>query len=134
MHEVVSFLEFVNREMKDNVYNLTKDGKCTGCGACCSNLLPLSQKEIREIRRYIKKHHVTECLHAIPQNVVLDMTCPFLDESKSCDKCKIYDVRPMICRKFICDSEQRAKLTRSEVWQTRRVVDVRAEFFGKENG
>ena len=34
--------------------NLTKKGKCTGCGECCSNILPLSDAEIKRIKDYIK--------------------------------------------------------------------------------
>ncbi len=129
--EVISFLELVQREMQDNIYNFTKDGKCSGCGACCSNLLPMSDKEIRTIRKYIKKNNIKECKHIIPvAELAFDMTCPFLDTDKDCDKCRIYEVRPMICRKFICDNAQRAKLTRQEAHQTRRCVDVRETFFG----
>jgi Fe-S-cluster containining protein len=58
------------------------------------------------------------------------MTCPFLDTDKSREKCRIYPVRPEICRKFICDNEQRTKENRELIKQTRRVIDVREEFFG----
>ena len=63
MPEVISFLQAVQRDMEDNIYNFTKDGKCSGCGNCCSNLLPMSQKEVDAIRRYIKKHGIKECRH-----------------------------------------------------------------------
>lgn len=46
MPDVISFLESVQRGMDDNIFNFTKDGKCSGCGGCCSNLLPMSPKEI----------------------------------------------------------------------------------------
>jgi hypothetical protein len=49
--EVLSFLDAVQRDMADNIYNFCKDGKCSQCGNCCSNLLPMSQKEIDVIRR-----------------------------------------------------------------------------------
>lgn len=56
--EILSFLDAVQRDMADNIYNFCKDGKCSQCGNCCSNLLPMSQKEIDVIRRYIRKKHI----------------------------------------------------------------------------
>lgn len=129
MPDVISLLEAVQRDMDDNIYNFTKGGKCSGCGGCCSNLLPMSQKEIDVIRRYIRKKHIKECRHIAPATVAYDMTCPFLDTGKSCEKCRIYPVRPEICKQFICDNEQRAKNNRKLIGQTRNVVDVRSEFY-----
>ena len=127
--EVISVLESVKKGMDDNIYNFTKDGKCSGCGGCCSNLLPMSQKEVDVIHRYIKKHHVKECKHLLPvAKQAFDMTCPFRDNDKKI--CTIYEVRPEICEQFICDSEQRAKRNRKLLGQTRNVVDVRSEFYG----
>ena len=129
--EVISVLESVKKGMDDNIYNFTVNGKCSQCGACCSDLLPMSEKEIREIRRFIKKNGITECKHLLPTaNQCMDMTCPFLDTDKKSEKCRIYPVRPAICRQFICDSEKRAKHNRELLKQTRRIVDVRREFFG----
>lgn len=83
MVECISTLEKVRRDMDDNIYNFTKDGECTGCGSCCSNLLPMNGKEIKEIRRYIRKHDIKECRRMFPAvKQPLDMTCPFLDISK----------------------------------------------------
>ena len=129
MPDVISLLEAVQRDMDDNIYNFCKDGKCSQCGNCCSNLLPMSQKEIDVIRRYIRKKHIKECLHIAPATVAYDMTCPFLDTGKSCEKCRIYPVRPEICKQFICDNEQRAKHNRALLGQTRQIVDVRSEFY-----
>lgn len=128
--EVISVLESVKKGMDDNIYNFTVNGKCSQCGACCSDLLPMSEKEIIEIRRFIKKNGITECKHLLPTaNPCMDMTCPFLDTDKKSEKCRIYPVRPAICRQFICDSEKRAKHNRELLKQTRRIVDVRREFF-----
>lgn len=128
--EVISVLESVKKGMDDNIYNFTVNGKCSQCGACCSDLLPMSEKEIREIHRFINKNGITECKHLLPTaNPCMDMTCPFLDTDKKSEKCIIYPVRPAICRQFICDSEKRAKHNRELLKQTRRIVDVRREFF-----
>lgn len=130
--EVISFLESVQKGMEDNIFNYTKNGKCSQCGNCCSNILPMSDKEIRTIHKYIEKNAITERKHLLPTtNPCLDMTCPFLDTDKKCEKCAIYPVRPAICRQFICDSEKRAKHNRELLRQTRRIVDVRSEFFNE---
>lgn len=59
------------------------------------------------------------------------MVCPFLDTGKSCEKCRIYLVRPEICKQFIIANEYQAKRNRKLYGQTRNIVDVRNEFFGK---
>lgn len=126
--EVLSFLQSVQRDMEDNVFNFTKDGECSSCGNCCSNMLPLSRKEIDAIRRYIRKHNIRESKHILPvAKQPYDMVCPFRDNGNKI--CTIYPVRPEICRQFICDSEKRAKHNRELLKQTRRIVDVRREFF-----
>lgn len=128
--EVISFLESVQKGMEDNIFNFTINGKCSQCGKCCSNILPMSDKEIRAIHKYIDKNGITERKHLLPTaNPCLDMTCPFLDTDKKCEKCAIYPVRPAICRQFICDSEKRVKHNRELLRQTRKIVDVRSEFF-----
>ena len=113
-----------------------KDGKCSGCGECCSNYLPISSKEIKEIHRYVKKHKIKECKHALSPLVnqeILDFVCPFLDMSKPADKCTIYQVRPFICRSYTCQKfkdgnmDDRAKMLRQKMIP----VDMREEFFGE---
>lgn len=124
--------EKAKKAMEDNIYNFCKDGKCSQCGNCCSNLLPMSRKEVDAIHRYIRKNHIKECKHLLPTaNRPYDMTCPFLDTDKSCEKCRIYPVRPEICKQFICDNEQRAKHNRALLGQTRQIVDVRSEFYDR---
>ena len=49
--EVMSVLEAVQKGMKDNIYNFCKDGRCSQCGNCCSNFLPMSRKEVAAIQR-----------------------------------------------------------------------------------
>lgn len=93
---MIGTLEEVMKDMKCGVFDFTKDGKCSGCGQCCSNYLPISSKEIKEIKRYVKKHHITEQKHNYPSVVAFDLTCPFLDDSKEKEKCLIYPVRPEI--------------------------------------
>ena len=81
------------------ITDFTIDGKCSGCGECCSNMLPMSADEVRQIKTYIKKHNIKEQRHNFLQGI--DMTCPFRDELNR--KCLVYEVRPAICREFVCN-------------------------------
>ena len=118
------------KQFSDGTYNLTCSGKCTQCGECCSNLLPMSDEEVKEIKQYIKANGIKEHSHIVAPlaTLTIDMTCPFLDDSKSCEKCTIYEVRPRICRDFICDPKQRPKVDLE--WGLKcKPVNVREEFF-----
>lgn len=116
-------------KMNSGVYDFTDNGKCTQCGACCSNYLPMTQKEIATIHRFVKKHGIKEFRHLFPvSNDTFDMTCPFMDDSKQKEKCRIYSVRPEICKQFICSKEKKPF---NGHWQQYSVVDVRSEFFGE---
>lgn len=126
--ESVSIIEATRRGMEDNIYNFQKNGKCSNCGNCCSNFLPMRRKEVEKIRDYIQKNKIHESIHLPPvANLGYDATCPFRDNTKGI--CTIYPVRPKICQIFICDSEKRAKYNRALIRQTRNVIAVREEFF-----
>lgn len=126
----ISNFEEMQRDMANGTFDLTCNGKCTGCGGCCSNILPITEDEIRTIRNYIKRYNIKEQKRLLPTvNPNLDMTCPFLDNSKKCDKCMIYEVRPRICRDFICDQKQRPPVDLSYASKVRMVL-VREEFYG----
>lgn len=129
---MIGKLEEFRENMNNGLYDYTKDGKCTGCGACCSTLLPISGKEIKEIRRYVKKHHITEQKHNYPAVVGFDFTCPFLDESKTKDKCLIYAVRPEICRSFVCNDPRGAQKNKKLLRKKYEAVDMRETFFGDD--
>ena len=56
-----------------------------------------------------------------------------MDDSKQREKCRIYDVRPEICKQFICCSEKRKKFElKNTDPKDFRIVNVREEFFGDE--
>lgn len=75
-----------------------KNGSCSKCGGCCSNILPLTDNEKKRIKRIIKKKKLKPSYH-LPLNG-FDMTCPLLDSD---NKCRIYKDRPIICKVFRCD-------------------------------
>ena len=127
---LIKTLEEAYDDMKNGVYDFTKDGKCIGCGACCSRFLPLSEKEISDIRSYVKNHKIKQQFHncfALARPAQVDMTCPFLDDSKPNNKCTIYEVRPLICKDFIC---QKGKVPNKALYYENRIlVDMEEEFF-----
>lgn len=101
------FLDEVIQDMKAGVFDKTQDGKCSNCGECCSDLLPISDEEIAKIKRFIKKNGIKEQKHFFPTAIVpmYDFTCPFRNNAEQ--KCVIYSVRPAICRDFQCDKPRK---------------------------
>ena len=90
--------------------DLTVNGKCTGCGECCSNILPLSHEELDRIKAYVKKHDIKPITHiASLADNILDMICPFCDLTKE-KKCTIYNIRPEVCKVFICSKTDKDAL------------------------
>ena len=125
-------IEQMLKEFSDGTYDLTDNGKCTQCGNCCSNLLPMTDSEIATIHKYIKKHNIKEHRHNLPlAEPTFDLTCPFLNDSKPNEKCDIYEVRPRVCRDFICDQKQRPPVDIKYASKCNPVF-VREEFFGKD--
>ena len=123
------------REMEEGVYNFTKDGKCSRCGGCCSRLLPLSRKEIKDIKRYVAKHHIERQIHvgAPTAKQLEDLTCPFLDMSNPEEtKCLIYKAKPRICSVFICNQPpSQVKENKEMFWRDRIPCDMVEVFFGE---
>lgn len=119
-------------DMENGVFNFCIDGKCIGCGKCCSDLLPLSSKEIKIIKHYVERKHILPTVRGVGMTMMLDLTCPFLDDSKDCNKCKIYPVRPEICKVFKCDTPP-SKITRNKEMfnRIRKAYSMREVFFGR---
>jgi Fe-S-cluster containining protein len=109
-----------------SVTDFTDKGKCSNCGQCCSNCLPLSDYEVKRIKAYIKKHKIKEQRHNAM--VGTDMTCPFRDEANK--KCLIYEIRPAICRQFMCNHTKEDILNwKIDFHKKFNVVFMRKEFF-----
>lgn len=71
-------------------------GRCSKCGECCTNLLPVCKDEINQIQAYVLKNNIKPQLHMLVMTNML--TCPYFDGKK----CLIYEVRPLICKEFYC--------------------------------
>lgn len=117
------------KDMEHGVYDFTKDGKCSSCGSCCSRYLPLSSKELKEIKRYVKKYHIKPQKHFAPTiEPTLDFTCPLRNDAER--KCMCYEVRPQICRSFLCSNPKNGIMaTKQEFHAKYRVVDLRKEIW-----
>lgn len=82
------------------VKDSTVDGKCSNCGECCTEFVPLTKSEYKNIKEYLKRHpEITNEQHITPEG--LHVLCPFRDRENK--RCKIYEVRPFVCRRFICN-------------------------------
>lgn len=127
---MLGFLEDVICDMEAGVFDYTDNGQCSNCGQCCSRFLPVSEKEVKEIKRYVKKHHIEACIHFAPtREPLIDLTCPFRDNTKRI--CTIYDVRPAICRDFKCDKPKKKIMANKEMYHERyNVVDFWEEIYG----
>ena len=115
-----------------DITDFTNNGECIRCGNCCSDFLPLSKREIKDIRRYIKKHNIKRQAHTfVPLNITadaLDATCPFYSHLEK--KCVIYETRPDICREFKCNKPHpEIESTRRFFGETRHVYSMSGVFF-----
>jgi len=120
-------LEQALEEFRNGTYDFTKDGVCVKCGACCTNFLPMTEREIRIIKAYVKRNGIKPHDHSIPfAKKSVDWVCPFMDGGKE-EKCDIYKVRPRICQLFICDPKRRKHFKDDDGMRT---IDVRETFFG----
>ena len=119
--------------MKHGNYDNTIDGKCCECGDCCSNRLPLSQYEINQIKAYIKKNNIVEQKHILSVVALptIDMTCPFLDNTRKTHKCTIYPVRPQVCREYLCNCGKRFVPSSSVLDGKHHNVFLRETFFSE---
>lgn len=117
----------INKARTIDITNRTCNGNCSNCGECCSDILPLSQKDITRIKTYIKNHKVQR------QNkpncfIRYNFTCPFRNNKDK--KCDIYEVRPEICRTFKCDiPPEQAALTRDMIETKHKAQSMTALFF-----
>lgn len=124
------YLEDMRRWLVEGGYDYTVNGECSGCGECCSNLLPMTRREIDAIKRYVKRHGIKPQKHFVPtRNPMYDMVCPFRDNTNR--RCVIYDVRPDICRVYRCDKATRGDFSveMSGEFGDYGLVNVRETFF-----
>lgn len=115
--------------LTNNITDFTCNGKCSNCGECCSNFLPLSENEIKIIKDYVKKHNIKFCKHTSILSNEIDGICPFRDNVNK--KCLIYKIRPEICRSFICN-KSRPDIEKSKrlCYENKLAISMWYEIFG----
>ena len=90
-------------------------GSCSSCGNCCTELLPLTISEVKLIKAYVKEKGIkpySDVFFKYEGRESTNLMCPFRDfETK---KCRIYEVRPKICRLFKCNQDDRTIETHKE--------------------
>lgn len=74
-------------------------GNCTKCGNCCAATIPLTRKEEKRIREYINKNNIEP--EFFQTETDMNLRCCFYDRTNKI--CKIYEVRPSICKSFKCN-------------------------------
>lgn len=76
-----------------------KCGNCSRCGECCAAALPITKGEEKKIREYIKANNIEP--EFFQKGNDINLQCCFYDRKNKL--CKIYEVRPNICRTYKCD-------------------------------
>ena len=127
-------VEGMSSLLSKKVTDYTIDGKCSGCGNCCPDMLSLSMGEVIAIEEYVKKHNIQPHVVGVPLVNAIDATCPFLNMNKKTDRCNIYPVRPYICRIFHCnDTDMRKHIDDPKLRSVERHrVSMRQTFFPSE--
>lgn len=93
---------------------------CKGCGSCCAMYLPATKRELKRIRKYAKERGIKPVFQPI--------MCPWLGSD---GLCKVYEVRPNICRIYDCRKHKDMSLFTSDRMMMLRdaeIVDL-GEFF-----
>lgn len=119
----------------NKIIDKTINGKCSKCGECCSNFLPISQEELNIIQKYVIENNIK------PQTEILVMenrlACPYWNH-----KCLIYEVRPLICKEFYCNKKMDAetfekfkdkKIIPVDMWEIAKEIEKQRKELNKED-
>lgn len=127
-----SFGEILRAVSEAQYQDYTVNGECSNCGECCSNLLPMSRREVDAIRRYVKRRGIREQKHFVPTaRPMYDMICPFRDNANR--RCTIYEARPHICRVWSCRKAVNGEEMDLMPIAGARLAYVRETFFGEDS-
>ena len=101
--------------------------ECKRCGNCCSNFLPLSKKEIKDLKQIVKQRNLKPISGIF--GIGFENSCPFLNGNI----CVIYEDRPVICRIFTCEKFNNGdyRNTKELFKEERMLTDLRKEIFKK---
>ncbi len=111
---------YTKDDFRNEIKNCTCNGKCSRCGECCTPLLSITIEEYKKIKKYIKENNIKSS--KLLRNNNYYVRCCFYDFKEK--KCKIYDVRPEVCKSFMCSSSYQ------KLGENREYYDKRAEING----
>ena len=126
---ISSLQEYIESEKTVEQFNI--DGKCSKCGQCCSALLHVTPQEVERIRKYIEKNKIKpEPTLKILATKTIDLTCPFYKKNK----CLVYEVRPRICKDFICNKKPPNVFSKESMahYENIKAVNFRKIFGGQK--
>ena len=116
---ISSLQEYI--ESDKDVTDATINGVCSKCGQCCSAILPVTPQEVERIRKYIKKNNIKPVSTLkILATKTIDLTCPFYEKSK----CLVYEVRPRICKDFMCNKTPQEAMSRELIGNYKNLTPV----------
>lgn len=129
---IVGSFEDMYYDAEHGPYDFTENGKCSGCGNCCSDLLPVSTHDLKRIEKYVKKYGILEQKHLYPLvTQTIDFTCPFRSDTEK--RCLIYEVRPEVCRSFLCNKSKEDIMKDKRIFHMKYyTVSMREVFYGRE--
>ena len=105
IYNQTSLMDYMTKEQ--TITDFTCNGTCSECGNCCSNSLPMTDKEVNIIQNYVERNKIRPHVLNMPlATPVLDLTCPFLSYDRKTHRCNIYPVRPYICRYYLCCNKE----------------------------
>lgn len=131
-----SYMQTDDFNAADNSVN----GTCSNCGGCCTNFIPVTDAEIRQIKKFIREQGIKPCSHGFQAPLrerAVDMICPFRDDKKK--RCTIYAVRPAICVGYQCNRtpDECAEVMRRNRPDFRpeqtHYINTRLTFFGTDD-
>ncbi len=111
------------RRLKD-IYASIPDVPCTHCHSCCGPILWFEPEELL-IRDYLKTHHLTYIQWTKDEFERHQMRCPYLYN----DRCRIYPVRPLVCRLQGAIQDLRCEHHCTELLKDDTVMKVKELFF-----
>ena len=116
----------------EDAIDLTENGKCSNCGGCCSNFLPVRKEEIERLKRFVRRKHFKPIVRSnVLAGCSIDLMCPFRNDKEQ--RCEVYDIRPEVCRIYRCDKAANGTLPDFKHKKLYTVVNLRQVVFGMEN-
>ena len=77
----------------EKIYSEIPDFKCQHCHKCCGPIIWFEPEEIL-IRDYLQRNNLKRIIWTTNEFKKNNMICPYLSNGR----CKIYPVRPIVCR------------------------------------